>query len=279
MTSRTTIAVAASAGACALAFGVTAPAAMAAPQQGQDTGMVSVFHGIPGMTVDVYANGDKLLSDFKPGTVTDPQSLEAGTYDIEIFEAGQSPDGTPALAEQVKVSEGGNATVAAHLSSDGKPQLTAFANDASKVDAGKARLTVRHVAAAPAVDVRAGGQPVFTDLTNPNQDTAAVDAGTVNADVVLAGTDTVAIGPADLDLKEGTSNIVYAWGSAEDKNLALATQTFSGMETTPNAAHAGVSGAAVTPNSSDQWLAWAAAAGAISLTGVMVARRVAGRRG
>jgi hypothetical protein len=51
------------------------------------------------------------------------------------------------------------------------------------------------------------------------------------------------------------------------------------METMPNAAHAGVSGAAVTPNSSDQWLAWAAAAGAITLTGVMVARRVAGRRG
>ncbi|MCC8339041.1 DUF4397 domain-containing protein [Streptomyces sp. R1] len=278
MTSRTTIAVAASAGACALALGVTAPA-MAAPAQVQDKAMVSVFHGIPGLTVDVYANGDKLLSDFKPGTVTDPQSLDAGTYDIQIFEAGQGPDGTPALEKQVKVPEGGNATVAAHLSADGEPQLTAFTNDASKVDAGKARLTVRHVAAAPAVDVRAGGQPVFTDLTNPNEETAAVDAGTVNADVVLAGTDTVAIGPAELNLKEGTSNVVYAWGSAEDKNLALATQTFSGMESMPSGVHAGGSGAAVTPNSSDQWLAWAAAAGAITLTGVMVARQVAGRRG
>ncbi|MEU9647428.1 DUF4397 domain-containing protein [Streptomyces sp. NPDC048110] len=278
MTSRTTIAVAASAGACALALGVTAPA-MAAPAQAQDKAMVSVFHGIPGMTVDVYANGDELLSDFKPGTVTEPQSLDAGTYDIQIFEAGQGPDGTPALEKQVKVPEGGNATVAAHLSTEGKPQLTAFTNDVSKVDAGKARLTVRHVAAAPAVDVRAGGQPVFTDLTNPDEDTAAVAAGTVNADVVLAGTDTVAIGPAELNLKEGTSNVVYAWGSAEDKNLALATQTFSGMETMPNAVHAGGNGAAATPNSSDQWLAWAAAAGAITLTGVMVARQVSGRRG
>ncbi|WP_121746178.1 DUF4397 domain-containing protein [Streptomyces sp. E2N166] len=279
MISRTHIAVAASAGACALALGVTAPA-MAAPAQAQDKAMVSVFHGIPGMTVDVYANGDELLSDFKPGTVTDPQSLDAGTYDIRIFEAGQGPDGTPALEKQVKVPEGGNATVAAHLSADGDPQLTAFTNDVSKVDAGKARLTVRHVAAAPAVDVRAGGQPVFTDLTNPNEDTAAVDAGTVNTDVVLAGTDTVAIGPAALDLKEGTSNVVYAWGSAEDKNLALATQTFSGMESMPSGVHAGGGGAAAaTPNSSDQWLAWAAAAGAITVAGVLVARQVAGRRG
>lgn len=279
MTSRTTIAVAASAGACALVLGMTAPAMATAPAQAQDQAMVSVFHGIPGMTVDVYANGDKLLGDFEPGTVTDPQSLDAGTYDIQIFEAGQGPDGTPALEKQVKVPEGGNATVAAHLSADGEPRLTAYTDDVSEVDAGKARLTVRHVAAAPAVDVRAGGQPVFTDLTNPGEDTAAVDAGSVNADVVLAGTDTVAIGPAELDLKEGTSNVVYAWGSARDKNLALATQTLSGMETTPNAVHAGGSGAAVTPNSSDQWPAWAAAAGAITLTGVVVARRMAGRRG
>lgn len=278
MTSRTTIAVAASAGACALALGVTAPA-LAAPAQAQDKAMVSVFHGIPGMTVDVYANGDELLSDFKPGTVTDPQSLDAGTYDIQIFEAGQGPDGAPALEKQVKVPEGGNATVAAHLSADGKPQLTAFTNDVSKVDTGKARLTVRHVAAAPAVDVRAGGQPVFTDLTNPDGDTAAVDAGTVNADVVLAGTDTVAIGPAELNLKEGTSNVVYAWGSAEDKNLALATQTFGGGGTTTDAANAAGMGGAGTPNSSGQWLAWAAATGAITLTGVMVARQLAGRRG
>lgn len=192
--------------------------------------MVSVFHGIPGMTVDVFANGDELLDDFKPGTVTEPQALDAGTYDIEIFPPGRGPDGTPVLEKEIKVPEGANATIAAHLSASGEPRLTAFVNDVSQVDAGKARLTVRHVAAAPAVDVRAGGQPVFTGLQNPEQDSTDVDAGTVNAAVVLAGTDTVAIGPADLNLKEGTSNVVYAWGSANDQNLALQTQTFSGMD-------------------------------------------------
>nr|CAJ88226.1 putative lipoprotein [Streptomyces ambofaciens ATCC 23877] len=275
MTSRTPLAVAASAGACALALGVAAPA-MAEPEQAQDKAMVSVFHGIPGMTVDVYANGDELLSDFKPGTVTDPQSLDAGTYDIQIFQAGQGPDGAPALEKEVKVPEGGNATLAAHLSANGEPQLTAYTDNVSQPDAGKARLTVRHVAAAPAVDVRAGGQPLFTGLTNPGQDTATVDAGTVNTDVVLAGTDTVAIGPADVNLKEGTSNVVYAWGSAEDKNLALATQTFDSTGTKSPTSHAGT---AVSPNSAAQWSAWAAAAGAVTLTGALVSRRVVGRRG
>ncbi|MFC5958422.1 DUF4397 domain-containing protein [Streptomyces pratens] len=278
MTSRTSLALAASAGACALALGVAAPAMAAPAADSADTAMVSVFHGVPGLTVDVYANGDELLGDFKPGTVTEPQSLDAGTYNIQVFEAGQGPDGTPAVEKKIEVPAGANATIAAHLSADGKPQLTAFVNDVSKVDAGKARLTVRHVAAAPAVDVRAGGQPVFKGLENPKEDTTVVDAGTVPADVVLAGTSTVVIGPADLNLKEGTSNVVYAWGSAADKNLALATQTLGGMESAPNGVHAGGSGAAVASNSSDQWMAWAAVAGIATLTGVLVARRAAGRR-
>ncbi len=279
MTFRAPLILAASASACALTLGVTAPVMAAPAAATDDSAMVSVFHGVPGLTVDVYANGNELLSDFKPGTVTDPQSLDAGTYDIQVFEAGQSPDGTPAIEKKIEVPAGANATIAAHLSADGKPQLTAFVNDASQIAAGDARLTVRHVAAAPAVDVRAGGQPVFKGLENPKQDTAVVDAGTVSADVVLAGTNTVAIGPADLNLKEGTSNIVYAWGSAVDKNLALATQTLSGMESTPNAVHAGGNGAAVNANSSDQWLGWAAATGGVAVAGVLVTRRAAGRRG
>ncbi|MFD9024137.1 DUF4397 domain-containing protein [Streptomyces parvulus] len=274
MASRIPLILGASAGACALAFAASAPAVSAPAGGGGDSGMVSVFHGVPGLTVDVYANGDKLLSDFKPGTVTEPQSLKAGTYDIQIFKAGQSPDGTPAIEKQVEVSAGANATVAAHLSADGKPQLTSFVNDVSAVGDGQSRLTVRHVAAAPAVDVRAGGQPLFKGLENPKQDSAVVDSGTVSADVVLAGTDTVVIGPADLNLKNGTSTVAYAWGSATDKNLALATQTLDTTQASPSGNAAGLA-----PNSAQEWLAWAAATGMVTLTGVMVARRYAEHRG
>ncbi|MDN3285574.1 DUF4397 domain-containing protein [Streptomyces thermocarboxydus] len=277
MRPRFPVAIAASTGACALALGVAAPA-MAAPSAEQETAMVSVVHGIPGMTADVYANGDELLAGFEPGTVTEPQSLTAGSYDIQIFEAGQGPDGKPALEKTVEVGEGDAATIAAHLSADGKPQLTAFADDVSKVDAGKGRLTVRHIAAAPAVDVRAGGQPVFTGLTNPNEDSAVVDAGTVDADVVLAGTDTVAIGPAEVNVAEGAGTVVYAWGSAEGKNLALATQKFSGMDSMPKGVHAG-GGAAVSANSTTWTPGWAAAGGAVAVAGVLAARRFAGKRG
>ena len=107
--------------------------------------------------------------------------------------------------------------------------------------AGEARVTVRHTAAAPAVDVRAGGTVVAPGLTNPNEASLEVPAGTISADVTLAGTDTVAIGPADLTLAEGTVTAVYARGSA-DAGYQLAVQTFSGMSSSPSGVPGGTAG-------------------------------------
>src|SRR3954467_932794 len=229
----------ATAGAVAVGIGI----ALAAPSHAAGTSEVSVLHGVPGLTVDVYANGNKLLSDFKPGTLTDPLALPEGTYDLKVFAAGKGPSGTPAIeADDVKVPSGANITVVAHLDADGKPALTPYVNDTSPLKAGQARITVRHDAAAPAVDVRAGGKPVFTGLTNPNEKKADVPAGTVKADVVLAGTTAVAIGPADLNLKEGTNTIVYAWGSAKDTNLKLAVQTVDGLHGNPGGVPSGTGG-------------------------------------
>lgn len=268
MISRTPLSVAASIGVCALTLCAAGTANAAADD---DKATVSVFHGVPGLTVDVYANGDELIPDFKPGTLTDPQSLPAGSYDLKVFEAGADPKGKPAIQKTVEVPAGANATVVAHLNADGAPQLDAYVNDTSQVAAGTSRLTVRHVAAAPAVDVRADGTPVFKGLVNPKEDTATVDAGKVSADVVLAGTDDVAIGPADLDLKEGTSNVVYAWGSAEDNNLALKVQTLTGMHSSPSGVNAGAA------NDTDAWLSYVAGVGLLGLAGALTVRRAISR--
>lgn len=226
---------------------VGAPA-FAAAGTTQEQATVSVLHAVPGLTVDVYAGDKELLPNFRPGTLTDPLKLEAGSYDIKVFEDGEGPQGTPAIEKTVEVPAGANATLVAHLTADGKPALDAFVNDTSKVPAGKARLTVRHVAAAPAVDVRANGAAVFEDLENPKEAKGEVAAGKVSADVVLAGTDTVAIGPATLDLAEGSNTIVYAWGSATDKNLALKTQSLTGLHSAPAGVPAGETGQAAAHN-------------------------------
>ena len=200
----------------------------ATPAMADDhTATISVLHAVPETPVDVYANGELLLDDFEPGTLTDPQELPAGAYDIAIFPADAADDsGEPVISGSTEVPAGANATVVAHLAEDGTPTLTPFVNDTSAVEAGQARVTVRHTAAAPAVDVRAGGTPVIEGLTNPNEESLTVPAGTVSADVTLAGTDTVAIGPADLELAEGSNTVVYAWGN-EDAGYQLAVQAIS----------------------------------------------------
>jgi len=267
----------------AIASLALAPAALAAlPAHAAAEATVSILHAVPGATVDVYANGKALLTNFKPGTLTDPLMIPEGTYDLKVTAAGAGAGGAAIIeAKGVQVPGGANVTVVAHLSEAGKPVLTPFVNDTSQVPAGKARVTVRHTAAAPAVDVRANGQVAFKGLTNPNEAKAVVDAGSIKADVVLAGTSTVAIGPADLNLKEGTNTIVYAWGSAADKNLALAVQTLSGMHSSPSGVPAGAGGQVAAERQSAEVARYAAVGGAAAAAGglvLMVRRRTATTR-
>lgn len=233
---------------------------------------VSILHGVPDLTVDVYANGEELLSDFEPGTLTDPLSLPAGTYDLQVFAAGDDPTSAdPAIeAPGVEVPAGANATVVAHLDENGDPLLTPFVNDVTSTAPGQARLVVRHVAAAPAVDVRADGKVLFGDLSNPDEQSADVPAGTYPADVTLAGEDQAVLGPTDLDLAEGTSTIVYAWGSAEDDSLDLAVQSITGLHSSPAGVPGGETGAAVEAGTP----LWALVLGLSCLTGIAVGARV-----
>jgi hypothetical protein len=223
-----------------VAVPLAAPAS-AATASAAGSGTVTVIHGVPGLTVDVYVNGKATLTSFAPDTVTPPIALPAGTYTIDIRKAGAPPSAPPAITGTATLAAGANASLVAHLSASGQPELTAYPNTTSGLAAGKARVIVRHDAAAPAVDVRANGQPVITNLTNPNQKSLDVAAGAVSADVVLAGQSTSVIGPATLTLPAGTTTAVYAVGSAQQGTLHLLTQRVTDA---PNAVAAGTGGQA-----------------------------------
>lgn len=225
---RTSAAIAAVAGVAA-AGALTASPATAADHGKARTATVSVLHAIPAGLgadkVDVYAGNALLIDNFTPGSLKTLR-VPAGTYDLGVFADGQKPGANAAVlsAKGVKVPAGANATVTANLDAAGKPALNVFVNDTKPAKKGDGRLTVRHIAAAPAVDVRAGGKAIITDLVNPQSRSLDVPAGKYDADVVLAGTSTVAIGPATVQVKRGFNTIVYAWGSAADGTLKLAVQ-------------------------------------------------------
>ncbi len=204
------------------------PLALAAPAGAQEAGaQVRVLHGIPGTPVDVYVDGERALDDFAPGTTTDDLALPAGTYSVAVFPADAADDSGQAVLGPVDlaVPASGNVSAIAHLGADGAPTITPFVNDTSAAAAGQGRVVVRHTAAAPAVDVLAGGQPVFSGLTNPDEDSADLPAGTISASVAAAGTTEPVIGPADVPVTAGQATIVYAIGSLEDSTLDVLVQT------------------------------------------------------
>jgi Domain of unknown function (DUF4397) len=229
-----------------MATGTGLVLAGAGPAAAADDSMVSVVHGIPGQDVDVYVNGTKTLDDFKPASVAGPLKLPAGSYDIALTKPGDPVTSAILENKAVAVPAGKNISLVANLDTAGKPTLNAFVNDTSTIKPGMARLTVRHTAQAPAVDVRANGKVAFSNLTNPNEATADLPAGTISADVVAAGTSTVVLGPTDLTLKDGTSTIVYAIGSLDGKSLALVAQNITGLGSAPGGMPAGSGGRAAT---------------------------------
>ena len=193
------------------------------------TGTVTVIHGVPGLTVDVYVNDQLTLNNFAPGTVTDPLTLPAGDYKIDIRPAGAAADSAPAITGSATLEPGANVTIIAHLTADGSPTLSVFANDTSPIAAGKARLVVRHTAAAPAVDILAGGSVLFSNLSNPNQATADVAAGSYDVKIAPTGSTEAVFDAGSVKLDAGTAYFVYAIGSLSDNTFGLVIQTIGNL--------------------------------------------------
>ncbi len=168
------------AAAFALIVGVAAGTALfgSGSAAAADTATVYAVHGIPDTPVDVYVDGALAINDFQPTKVAGPLSLPAGTHKIDLTAADATDDSKPILSTSADLAAGANVTVVTHLSASGAPEITAFSNDVSQIPAGQARLVVRHTAAAPAVDIRAGGKVVLPGVTNPNQGMLVVPAGT-----------------------------------------------------------------------------------------------------
>ena len=262
------------------AAAIAASIALAGPANAAEgDAQLSVLHGVPNLTVDVWVNGNRTLDDFTPGSLAGPLALPAGAYQIAIT-AADAPDASAAVIGPVSVNlaANGNYTAVANLDAAGKPTANLFTNDMSQIPAGKGKLTVRHTAAAPAVDVLAGGSPVITNLSNPNEQTLTLDPGTISAAVAATGTTAPVIGPADVTVKEGTHTIVYAWGSLTDKNLQLAVQTIDGMHSAPGSVPGARDGSAdAAPAPATLALGFGAAALVLLLGGLGVARTAAAR--
>lgn len=177
---------------------------------------LNVVHGIPGVDVEVCVNGDVAIPGFNPGEVVTGVALPAGAYDVKIVAAGATCDDAAILkATGIELASDRNYTAIAYLSEDGTPTLGLFKNNVRPVPARSARVTIRHTAAAPPVDVWANGGVLLQDVPNGASATMRVPASVYAAWVSLPNDHAPVIGPAVLKLAKGTAYQVYAWGDAD----------------------------------------------------------------
>ena len=207
-------------------MGALAALMIASPPASAQTATASTLvHGIVGTPVDVVVNGTVVVNDLAPGATADLTTYAGQTLtNVEVVNAADDSDVVIGPIAELEIPESGNWSFVAMLDAAGAPRLASFQNNVAAVDAGSARLTVRHAAAAPGVDVIIGGQRPVTNLTNGASQELTLPVGTISgAQLALAGGDPIAnIG--NITLAANTNTILYVIGDAEEENIAFVEQ-------------------------------------------------------
>jgi len=192
----------------------------AAPLTAEAASRVFVIHGIPGVDVDVYANpaggtipATPTIPGFRPKQIVDV-TVGAGMFDIRIFAQGANPQtATPVIAVLgATIPDNIELSILAHLDLHGNPTATVYQNDNTPVQSGWARVSVRHAADAPAVQLTANGLPKLA-LTNPYFGDLEVPATTIPLQLQVPFTGAPITPTASLSFASGTRYFVYAIGS------------------------------------------------------------------
>jgi hypothetical protein len=217
-----------------------AAAAVPAATAGPLDATLTIIHGINGadlglpeaLPVDVCtAEGAAPLASNVPfRTVSDPFSLPAGQYTVEIRLTDGSCTGALAVATTVSLAVLENATAVAHLTEYGTPTITKFVNDVRSLSRGQTRLYARHAAAFGDVNVylRSGRQvSVLKEVENAEQEGANLRAGSWYVAIYPASVWSKPAFGATLPLEAGKAYFAYAVGSPARGTFEVLTQAIA----------------------------------------------------
>jgi hypothetical protein len=225
--------------------------ALASPAfaQGGGQAQVRVAHLAPDApNVDVYVNGDPVLTDVPYTTVSDYLSLPAGTQQVTVYATGDTT--SPVIDTPVKLAAGGAYTVAAvGLVADGSLTAQVYQDDLSSPSAGDAKVRVVHASpdAGPVDVIPRGGQALVSGLTFPEASPyAEVPAGTYTLDVNAAGTNKTALTVPNAKLTSGGVYSAFAVGTtfADSLNVLLVQDNAGGSASASTTASASASASA-----------------------------------
>jgi len=226
-----------------------APGSRDTAPEDEGTANLTAIHAIPGLgaPVDVFVNDSYLLTfDFNESA--GPLALPRGEYTIEV----RLVDGTSVLKTVVDPQPGKDYTVIAHLAyRDGANNtiaISTFENNNRPLRDGRTRITVRHTADAPSVDLdlqrvlenesgpaarymNIGGQGLSNQAGMMPGSFGSVDlwGGKFIAVLYPEGSTTPAFESPAVPFKPGVNYVVYAIGSLFDGSFTLFVQTVDTM--------------------------------------------------
>ena len=208
-------------------MGLAAIAAMTCIPQttsAQSAADLTLVHGIPGTTVDLSVDGTVVIDAFVPGSLANISSFAGQTLQNVTVTDDATGDIVIGPVASLVIPDSGSHSLVAHLDAAGVAVLSTFETNAEPTATGDARLTLRHTAEAPAVDLIIGDQRPIVDAINGQSAELELPAGSLT-DAQLAPTGDVAIAEiATLDLAANTNTIVYAVGSVDDDTLDFVVQ-------------------------------------------------------
>lgn len=207
----------------AMAVGPHAASHVPAEPSDQSTTYLRVVHAsADAPAVDVYLDNDSVATDASFGEVTDYQSLEAGTYNLTITEAGDRDavvfEGSVTLEARTPTTVAASGEL---MEGAGTFAPRAFTDDPFTPGANDAAIRVVHLSPdAPTVDVTtADGSVVLAENVSfgTASDYMTVPAGNYTVAVreaTEAGDGTV-VATADVSLAGGEANSAWAMGELE----------------------------------------------------------------
>lgn len=208
-------------------IGLAAVAAMSfVPQtaSAQTAADLTLVHGIPGSTVDVLVDGTVVIDAFVPGSLANISSFAGQTLTNVTVTDDTTGDVLIGPVASLEVPDSGSHSIVAHLDAAGTAVLNTFENNTADTTTGDARVTVRHTAQAPAVDLIVGTDRPIVGATNGQSAELELAAGDLS-DAQLAPTGEAAIAQiATLTLAADTNTIIYAVGSVDDDTLDFVVQ-------------------------------------------------------
>ncbi|MFD2670611.1 DUF4397 domain-containing protein [Marinicrinis sediminis] len=236
--------------------------------------MVRVVHASPDAPeVDVYVDGNAVLTKVPYKTASQYLALPAGSHEVKVYASSANGSGDPVIAATLDLAAGQKYTVAAV----GKLAEIApvVLNDATSVSNGKAKVRFVHASPdAPAVDVALkGGDAVFANASFKDAaDYMELDPGTLDLEVRPAGdSSTVVLPLPGVTFEANTAYTVMAIGLANGTPSLEAWPLVDVMAEMPDAMpKTGMGGASPVAEEQNGVSVWAWAAGLILVSSAMV---------